>query len=85
MGTQIQIGFTKWLTPPLCYSNVSLQLLKVEKKRAIICQDSTRDQEGYYLGEDLQRFKGRINLDFTPTDFLKMGARYNYSNVNYDK
>lgn len=38
-----------------------------------------RRQDGSFIGEHYDRYQLRTNLDFNPTDYLKMGIKYNIS------
>lgn len=67
------------------YQQYSFSTSQGSDKSSYYVSGQYRDQDGNYKGENFKRFTGRMNLDFTPKEYLKMGVRYNYSNVNYDK
>ncbi|MCC5928790.1 MAG: SusC/RagA family TonB-linked outer membrane protein [Cyclobacteriaceae bacterium] len=66
------------------FRQYGLSSSKGTDKTSFFISGQYRSQEGSFIAERFDRYQLRTNLDFKPTDYLKLGINYNISLQNID-
>jgi hypothetical protein len=53
------------------------------KKEVFFISGQYRDEEGIMIGNRLQRYSARANIDFSPTSKIRAGAKVSFSYLNF--
>ncbi|MEM9986100.1 MAG: SusC/RagA family TonB-linked outer membrane protein, partial [Bacteroidota bacterium] len=64
------------------FDQYTLSASNATEKASYYLSGQYRNQAGNFVGTNFERITGRVNLDFSPTNFLKLGVRYTFIHEN---